>query len=340
MSINNNSNKSNRYILGEKTSNMARKAQYTREALKNSLTKLSTTEKSVLGLLCVIIAIITIILIRKKLGQDKEIRSAAEPLFLTDKPNPGSQEFVVGNNRIPLTNTGQFTYSFWIYIDHTVWTSDTSKGYNDKWKHILHYGEQLSQDTQVSQMPGCWIWPKTNRLWCVVGGGTDGDYGEGIIVNDIPLNRWVNIAMVLNRQMFDVYVNGKLERTVSLYKEVTLNKNGNLYVSSNDLANKRPFKSDSSGNDTITGLSEADYKTKFGDGSSSKIATGFPGMISYIAYYNRALNPKEIYALYLKFKKKVNGLDSKKTNNLNCEDLQKMKHSTLGTIFTAFQDPV
>ena len=267
-------NNGNRITLNKSTSNIVRTARNTKNAFTMSVFNLSTTEKSMLIVLTVVVAIITFVLVKKKLNDDNEVRLNEEPVFLTDKlPHRGNIYKEIENNGKYFFNrqsSNQITYSFWIYIDNSKW--DENK---DKWKHIMHYGDRITSNDPTMQMPGCWMWPNTNRLWCVIAAGTP-NYGEGIIIDDIPLNKWVNVAMVVNRQMFDVYIDGKLERTVTLFNEPSFGQDGSLHITDGD-------------NDT-----------------TRNIAPAFPGAIGYIAYFNRALTPKEIWALYLKYLNKVN----------------------------------
>lgn len=300
----------NRIILDKNMSKAYIMARNTKTAFSNSILNLSNTDKSMLIILVIVVFVSTFILVRKKLNDDSELRLSDEPVFITgEAPHHGKNNKVFvnkGNNYFNKKNSNQLTYSYWLYVDSKQWNLDEYKG---KWKHIMHYGDMIegkSGASNVNQMPGCWMWPNTNRLWCVVNTSDGPDYGEGIIIDDVPLNRWFNVALVVNRQMFDVYIDGKLERTVTLYKEPLFTDDGALFITTNDKYKKGTDDT----NVTTPDINAGD------DGHMDKIAGGFPGYIGYIAYFNRALTPKEIYKLMMKYKNKVGKWNSDKLVNI------------------------
>jgi hypothetical protein len=318
-------NNSNRVLLGKSASNYVRKAKSTKASIKSSLLNLSPTEKSILGILLLVSIIVMFVLVKQKLRQGTEIRSITEPIFMSEFPHDGAAELAIGGNQLPTTNSNQFTYSFWIYIDSTRWEESR---YKNKWKHIFHYGQRLNTGNRTHQIPGCWIWPNTNRLWCVVTDNkTEGNYGEGIIVDDLPLNQWTNVTMVLNRRMFDVYINGKLHRTVSLYNEIVINSVSNLYIASGE-STQLTIPDDLDTKDVV------ETETTVTSQGNPTVARGFPGYIAIMAYYNRALTPAEIYKLYLKYKSKVAGWDKSMLNGLSGTKCTKV--DPIGKIFGDF----
>jgi hypothetical protein len=305
----------NRVLLNPNMSKVYTQVRNTKTAFSNSLLNLSNTDKSILIILVVVVFVITFVLVKKKLNDDSELKLSDEPVFITGKlPHHGKNNTVFsnkGNNYFNKKNSNQLTYSYWLYVDSKQWSLPEYKG---KWKHIMHYGDMIEgkiNPTNINQMPGCWMWPNTNRLWCVVNTGDGPDYGEGIIIDDVPLNRWFNVALVVNRQMFDVYIDGKLERTVTLYKEPLFTDDGALFVTTNDkyIKNTKYDPDDPKTSEVTEEIEE----------NTGKIAGGFPGFIGYIAYFNRALTPKEIYKLMMKYKGKIDKWDSDQLLGLGVE---------------------
>lgn len=80
-------------------------------------------------------------------------------------------------------------------------------------------------------------------------------------INDFPLQKWVQATIVLNNTTCDVYIDGKLARSCIL---------------------KSFFKVDSRG-----------LKATFADKG------GFGGLISNTSFYNYALNPEQVWKLYM-----------------------------------------
>jgi len=77
-------------------------------------------------------------------------------------------------------------------------------------------------------------------------------------IKDIPVQRWVHITISLHNKTLDVYVNGKLTRSCT-YENVPKLNDGDLHITDNG---------------------------------------GFKGDIGEFRYFNRALDPSEIYSLY------------------------------------------
>ena len=76
---------------------------------------------------------------------------------------------------------------------------------------------------------------------------------------NIPVQRWVHVAMVLVNKTLDVYLNGKLSRSCTLDDVPRLNK-GDIYIN---------------------------------------LDGGFNGELSDLLYTNQAMSAKDIYSLYL-----------------------------------------
>ena len=153
-----------------------------------------------------------------------------------------------------------FTISFWIYI------ADWSYRVNDPKAIIIkgdYYGEK-SGNTQVA--PGIWLAPDKNNL--IVATSIIGQNNPQICdVSNIPIQKWVHVAYVLENRTVDVYVNCKLERSCVLTGVPKLN-------------NKQ--------------LHHFPENNKFG---STDKQTGFMGQLSSLRYFSSALKPIDVASI-------------------------------------------
>ena len=162
--------------------------------------------------------------------------------------------------------SGVFTYNFWIYVNGI---SPEGKKNDDwgtykygKWKHIFHRGEILPfldnegkqennepdknipdiqcnyiDDINVNmrQLPGFYLAPTLNKLYCKIRRTPDATdiESEQIVIDDIPMNKWTNIAFVYGVKNMSIYMNGKLERTVMVFMPINVNDfvHDKLYIS-------------------------------------------------------------------------------------------------------------
>ena len=153
-----------------------------------------------------------------------------------------------------------FTISFWIYI------ADWSYRVNDPKAIIIKgdfYGNN-SDNTQVA--PGIWLAPGKNNL--IVATSIIGQKIPQICdVSNIPIQKWVHVAYVLENRTVDVYVNCKLERSCVLTGVPKLNnKQLHLFPENN----------------------------KVGDTDKQ---TGFMGQLSSLRYFSSALKPIDVASI-------------------------------------------
>ena len=93
----------------------------------------------------------------------------------------------------------EFSYQFWFLIEDFSYNSG-------KWKHMFHKGNASSYPNRA---PGVWIHPNTNSIRVYM--NTQEKILEYIDVKNIPLRKWVNMAIVLRNKELDIYVNGYLK---------------------------------------------------------------------------------------------------------------------------------
>ena len=178
----------------------------------------------------------------------KDARIASQPIT-QDPALKNSIPVLRSNNQ---EDGIEFTYSVWLYIDDL----EYKKG---QYRHIFHKGnEHLSQGGnknglyQPNNAPGMYIHPNKNALVIIM--NTFNNINEEIIVNDIPLNKWINVIMRIEGRKVDVYINGTIVVRHEL-SGVAKQNYGDVYVNLNG---------------------------------------GYSGMLSSLRYFNTALNTSEI----------------------------------------------
>jgi hypothetical protein len=178
---------------------------------------------------------------------------------------------------------GEYSINMWLYISD--WTVN-----NGKRKHVLTIGGPAfktlavyfgaykntlavrvhnkagacgSVETDTTGMTENLCNAVYNTLFDAAGMTIDETIGtRPCDINDFPLQKWVQVSIVLNNTTCDVYIDGKLARSCIL---------------------KTFFKVDSS----------AAFKAMFVDRG------GFGGLISNTSFYNYALNPEQVWKLYM-----------------------------------------
>jgi len=127
----------------------------------------------------------------------------------------------------------EFTWSVWIHID------DFSHR-RDEYKHVFHKGnDNINLDdaelglgkNQPNNAPGLYITPHTNNLLVVM--NTFDTINDEVIIEGIPMNKWINVIIRLNKQnQLDVYINGTLAKR-HILQGVAKQNYGNVYASMN-----------------------------------------------------------------------------------------------------------
>jgi len=126
----------------------------------------------------------------------------------------------------------EFTWSVWIFVDDFTYKQA-------EYKHVFHKGDLHpsppgGDDAGLStpnNAPGLYITPHTNGLLVIM--NTFSEIKEEVEIQDLPLNKWVNVIIrVSNQRQLDVYINGVLtERKV--LSDVARQNYGDVYVAAN-----------------------------------------------------------------------------------------------------------
>lgn len=154
-------------------------------------------------------------------------KNADTAYFISNNPNDNSYMNIprAYNESKGVT----FTYNFWMLIDK--WSIR-----KDKMKHIFNKGNSIKLDDNndfeipLLNAPGCYLDRNDNKLYVVM--NTFGDPGRGgtseddsfsdetdaLAIENIPINKWVAITIILDGQILSVYKNGYLQKTITLKK--------------------------------------------------------------------------------------------------------------------------
>jgi hypothetical protein len=121
----------------------------------------------------------------------------------------------------------EFTWSVWIFVDDFTYKQD-------QYKHVFHKGDDmLNADGMAypNNAPGLYITPNTNNLLVVM--NTFNTITEKVLIQDLPLNKWVSIIIrVSNQRQLDVYINGTLTKR-HILDSVPKQNYGDVFVSMN-----------------------------------------------------------------------------------------------------------
>ena len=129
--------------------------------------------------------------------------------------------------KLPQQNTHDFSYCIWIYINQSNEENNWWDLNWNKWKHIFHRGTMVDNNPKY-QFPGLWITPN-NNISCVFESIKGLKYGESLMIENIPLNKWFHICVTHSSNIATIYVNSKLVQSITLWKNLS-NNNSSLYV--------------------------------------------------------------------------------------------------------------
>jgi|TARA_R110002074_G_scaffold352489_1_gene523904 hypothetical protein len=121
----------------------------------------------------------------------------------------------------------EFTYTVWLFINHLQNTSTK--------KHIFHKGSSHNGSSSDSSFkpnngPGLYIHPTRNTL--IVAMDTFDRGNEEVEINDIPMNKWINVAIRVEGNKMDVYINGTIALR-HIFESVPKQNYGDVYVNMN-----------------------------------------------------------------------------------------------------------
>jgi hypothetical protein len=147
----------------------------------------------------------------------------------------------------------EFTWSCWIMVNDLEYNSGM-------YRCVFYKGNDFKENSTSefvgvnfpNNAPGLYITPNTNNL--VIFMNTFNDINTKVTINEIPINKWINVIIRCKNTLLDVYINGDISKSLQL-NGVPKQNYGDVFIAENG---------------------------------------GFDGYISNLWYYDRALNPIEI----------------------------------------------
>ena len=171
----------------------------------------------------------------------------------------------------------EFTWSLWLFLEGGPSGSDSASRYN----HIFHKGDNMISNTTIKEVtgpfegmnkiqnaPGLYIKPfdtassvnnASTTLTFVMNTFDTSRIIESVDIDNIPVNKWFNIMIMLKNRFLDVYINGSI-------KERKL----------------------------LLGMPKQNYGDIHIGNCSGESGDGFDGYLSNLSYYNYALGTREI----------------------------------------------
>jgi hypothetical protein len=156
---------------------------------------------------------------------------ATQLMIIEQDPN------AVGSKTVPRSVNAsdgiEFTWSVWIFINNLTENQGKYKCVFYKGNDMnanYNTGDSLEGVNYPNNAPGVYIAPNTNDL--VVFMNTFNVINETITINNIPLNKWVNVIIRCQNTTLDVYVNGTITKSQELHG-VPKQNYGNVYVGQN-----------------------------------------------------------------------------------------------------------
>ncbi len=145
----------------------------------------------------------------------KGTKTATQPMTIEQNPNNA--------NAVPIKRTHNkgidFTYSSWLYINDLV--------DEDKWLHVFHKGSPLRTPLYC---PGVWLNGNKNSLKVTV--NTFKEIDETLEVTNLPLRKWFHLAIYVNQNSMDIWINGNMVQSKKLNSMPKQNW-GNFYITNN-----------------------------------------------------------------------------------------------------------
>lgn len=111
----------------------------------------------------------------------------------------------------------EFTYRLWFYIDD--WTYKYGS-----WKHMFHKG---NYDSWPNRAPGVWLHPTKNIMRVYM--NTYNKIAEHVDVPNIPIKKWVHLAIICKSRNLNIYINGQLRTKLKL-QSLPKQNYGDLFI--------------------------------------------------------------------------------------------------------------
>lgn len=130
----------------------------------------------------------------------------------------GTKELVIPPEQISQEMPYQFTYSFWLYADPANFQN------NARWRPVLVKGNAMGKNQEYqNKFPGIYLAPYVNNLMISIATKKGPAMGESLLLENIPVGKWFALTIVLDGNSLDSYINGLLERSITLTNTPNVN---------------------------------------------------------------------------------------------------------------------
>ena len=157
---------------------------------------------------------------------------------------------VIDAKKLPKGDSHDYAYSIWIYVN------DWNYNYGEE-KNIIRRADKTKNKIEYS--PRLYLDKNTNNLQVEIAAKTKTPTIKQCEVNNIPIQKWVNIIVSVYNRSVDIYIDGKLNKTCFLP--------GVPIYNTKDLV--------------VGGKTD-----------------GFSGFTSKLEYWSRAIGPRKAYEVY------------------------------------------
>lgn len=147
------------------------------------------------------------------------LRNGKNSMVISQNPNnPNSIILYRSNNK---KNGIEFSYQVWIIVKSTNFKRNES---NEPFRHIFHKGDHTGK---ITQCPSLYLHADKNSLRVNV--NTLNEKDNYVDINNIPIDKWVHVSIVVLQNKLEVYINGSLKSTKPLLSLPRQNY-GNVWV--------------------------------------------------------------------------------------------------------------
>lgn len=124
----------------------------------------------------------------------------------------------------------EFTWSVWLYINDLTYKEGQYRHIFHKGNDNINFGGSKVGMNFPNNAPGLYLGPKENSLVVVM--NTFDTIDEEVVIENIPVKKWVNVILQCDGQNLDVYINGTLARR-HILSGVPKQNYGDVYVAMN-----------------------------------------------------------------------------------------------------------
>jgi len=130
-------------------------------------------------------------------------------------------------NTLTNPNSTRYSYGIWVYV--TSWDNTTYKTIFSRYNDIVVYLDKTSSVLKCVISPHLASAPSPDASINLNNSTYTGmDNSSFIITNNFPLQKWVYISIVINNQIIDMYLDGKMVKSLNI-AQVQPDGTSNIY---------------------------------------------------------------------------------------------------------------